>query len=62
MNLKHKEHDLTEITDFHNKILVYAGLTGFVPQGLRAFLSIWRGLIISSYIESIKRAYKETNE
>ena len=28
MNLKHKEHDLTEITDFDNKILIYAEILG----------------------------------
>ena len=28
MNLKDKEHDLTEITDFDNKILMYAQILG----------------------------------
>ena len=45
MNLKHREHDLTEITDFDNEILMYAEILGlciiwkkgYVLQGLRTF-------------------------
>ena len=59
MNSRHKENDLTEITDFDNKILMYAEIfgscvirkKGYVLQGLRTFLLIWQGLIISSYME-----------
>ena len=45
MNLKHKEHDLTEIAEFGDKILIYAEINlfglnwnkGYVLQGLRTF-------------------------
>ena len=58
MNLKHKEHSLTEIRDFDYKMLMYAEIIGFMcdlEKGLcssRAQNFIDRqGLIISSYIE-----------